>query len=209
MIAFTFDDGPDPSVTKSIFDIFEMYNIKTTFFVLGRNIDRNPAVFDPLLRSQYNRGHRIASHSYTHQNFTTLSESQIISEITKTENSIQRAIGVKPGYFRYPYISSNSYTDSIVSSFGYKIAYISYDSDDWKTPYDPELVFSNYKSYLNSINPQYSSVISLQHDIWELWLMPVNGYPNLLSGIIEYTLSKGFTFVTIDQCTNDAAGAYR
>jgi peptidoglycan/xylan/chitin deacetylase (PgdA/CDA1 family) len=39
-IAFTFDDGPDPEYTPQLLDLLKKYNIKATFFVLGRKAEQ-------------------------------------------------------------------------------------------------------------------------------------------------------------------------
>ena len=43
-IALTFDDGPNGPYTSEILDILKKYNIKATFFLLGKNVECYPAV---------------------------------------------------------------------------------------------------------------------------------------------------------------------
>src|SRR5438874_1424936 len=43
-IALTFDDGPAPPFTEQILDILRARNIRATFFVCGRNVERHPEV---------------------------------------------------------------------------------------------------------------------------------------------------------------------
>ncbi len=58
----TFDDGPDPNATPQILDLLAKYNIKATFFVLGKNVQKYP----DLTRSIIEKGHEIGEHSYEH-----------------------------------------------------------------------------------------------------------------------------------------------
>ena len=58
----TFDDGPSKSVTPMLLDLLKQENIKVTFFVLGSRAELNP----DLIRREYNEGHYIANHGYSH-----------------------------------------------------------------------------------------------------------------------------------------------
>ena len=50
--------------TRRLLEIFEEYNIKATFFILGWNAERAPE----LVRDIHNLGHEIASHGFEFQN---------------------------------------------------------------------------------------------------------------------------------------------
>ncbi len=58
----TFDDGPSAKSTPKILKILDDYNIKATFFVLGKSLEYNKEI----LKDIYARGHAIGNHSYTH-----------------------------------------------------------------------------------------------------------------------------------------------
>ncbi len=61
-IYLTFDDGPTPSVTPRVLDILDSYNAKATFFCIGKNVERYPAIYDEILK----RGHAVGNHTYSH-----------------------------------------------------------------------------------------------------------------------------------------------
>lgn len=42
IIAFTFDDGPDPYDTPKVLDLLEHHGVKATFFVLGIRVLQHP-----------------------------------------------------------------------------------------------------------------------------------------------------------------------
>ncbi|MGB5755885.1 MAG: polysaccharide deacetylase family protein, partial [Acidimicrobiales bacterium] len=42
VVYFTFDDGPDSSVTGRVLDTLDNYGAKATFFVVGTNVDSHP-----------------------------------------------------------------------------------------------------------------------------------------------------------------------
>ena len=62
-VFLTFDDGPTESVTPFILDLLKKENIKATFFVLGGRVESNPE----LIKREYEEGHYIANHGYTHK----------------------------------------------------------------------------------------------------------------------------------------------
>lgn len=58
----TFDDGPVIGVTDWVLDMLERYNAKATFFCVGENVNRNPELFEEIIK----QGHSVANHSYNH-----------------------------------------------------------------------------------------------------------------------------------------------
>ena len=62
-IYLTFDDGPTPGVTEWILQTLERYDAKATFFVLGKNVELYPDLYQMIL----DRGHKIGNHTYSHQ----------------------------------------------------------------------------------------------------------------------------------------------
>lgn len=64
-VALTFDDGPDPEITPAVLDILAEYQARATFFVIGRYLDRYPALGERLHRE----GHELGNHSWQHSPF--------------------------------------------------------------------------------------------------------------------------------------------
>lgn len=58
----TFDDGPSKNITPQILDILKKYNVKATFFVIGRMAEDNKG----LLKRISKEGHAIGNHTYSH-----------------------------------------------------------------------------------------------------------------------------------------------
>ncbi|MDE6811895.1 MAG: polysaccharide deacetylase family protein [Muribaculaceae bacterium] len=61
-VYLTFDDGPIPEVTPWVLDVLDRYGVRATFFMVGQNVERNPALLDEIRR----RGHRIGNHTLHH-----------------------------------------------------------------------------------------------------------------------------------------------
>lgn len=93
----TFDDGPSVPYTSQILEILKKEEIKATFFVCGKNVERNP----DLLKNIVKEGHSIGNHSYSHSR--KLTRLGVWSEISKANFSIEKVLGFTPKLYRAPY----------------------------------------------------------------------------------------------------------
>src|SRR2546426_11151260 len=98
-IALTFDDGPDPRFTPRILDILKEKRAPATFFVTGVAASGSPG----LLHREYDEGHEIGNHTYTHPHFNQISRAQLEIELNLTERLFESTLGVKTLLFRPPY----------------------------------------------------------------------------------------------------------
>lgn len=62
IVYLTFDDGPEPEITPWVLDTLAEHGAKATFFCLGRNVQRDPELFNRL-RSE---GHSVGHHTWDH-----------------------------------------------------------------------------------------------------------------------------------------------
>ena len=88
-IAITFDDGPNPYFTQKILDILDSFNVKATFFVIGRKCLKYPEI----LKEIKQRGHLIGNHTFSHKS----------GDFEMCNNEIARAIGERSNYVRPPF----------------------------------------------------------------------------------------------------------
>ncbi|WP_313894516.1 polysaccharide deacetylase family protein [Psychrobacillus sp.] len=184
VVALTFDDGPHPKHTGEILDLLAKYNAKATFFVVGENIEKAP---DILLR-QYNEGHDIANHTYTHPIKTTIPKLE--AELKKTNDLIYSITGHYPELFRPV---EGQYTDEMIESVvkqGYKVVMWSWhlDTEDWKDPGVHRIV----KTVLKGTEP--GNVI-LFHDGGSNRSQTVKA----LEKILPELQKQGYKFVTITE----------
>ena len=130
-IALTFDlNWTDQDETYNILDVLDKYNVKGTFFVIGKWVNY-PIKNDIKLKEIFSRGHEIANHSYQHSNFLKINRKQIENEIVMTEKIIYDITGKNSKYFRFP---SGAYTSEgvkVVNSMGLTCIQWSKDSLDW------------------------------------------------------------------------------
>ena len=96
--------NPDPVFESSIprfLDLFAKYNVKATFFLIGRDCEVPEKV--ALVKRIVEEGHEIANHTYSHIfGFRNLSMEKKIEEIKKCEEIISKVIGKKPVGFKAP-----------------------------------------------------------------------------------------------------------
>ncbi len=64
IIYLTFDDGPDPEITPWVLDTLKKYNAKATFFCIGENIQKYPAIFKQIIE----HNHAVGNHTFSHLN---------------------------------------------------------------------------------------------------------------------------------------------
>jgi len=181
-VAMTFDDGPHPRNTPRLLDILRARNIKATFYVIGQNVDRYPGI----VRRIVAEGHEIGNHTYTHRKLTALGDSEVGTEMRRTEDAIVRAAGVKPRTMRPPYGALlTRQRGMIFSEFSYPTIMWSVDPNDWKRP-GPSVVTSRI------LSGAHNGAIILAHD---LHAPTVDAMPRTFDGL----LSRGYQFITVSQ----------
>ena len=125
MVALTFDDGPGP-YTQAIVNCLKKNNARATFFVIGNRVNS----YKSALKSAYTNGNEIANHTYSHPTLTTLSVSSMKSQITKTDNVIEKITGNKTVLVRAPGGATNATVRKNISK---PFIYWSLDTRDWET----------------------------------------------------------------------------
>jgi len=130
-VALTFDDGPD-EMTLAYLDQLDELGVPATFFVCGDRAARHPE----LIREYVRRGHQVANHGYDHRRFTTLSRSQLLEQLSRTEHEIGGQITGRQ-WVRPPHGAIDARTIVALRAAGYVVAMWSIDSCD-HAERDPE-----------------------------------------------------------------------
>ncbi len=92
-VYLTFDDGPTPGVTEWILSTLEKYDAKATFFVLGKNAELYPDLYQKILAA----GHKIGNHTYSHQKGWVMSLERYLEDIDCADDIVHSDL------FRPPY----------------------------------------------------------------------------------------------------------
>jgi peptidoglycan-N-acetylglucosamine deacetylase len=182
IVALTFDDGPWPDYTNHILYVLEKYNIKATFFILGRNAQLYPGRLQQIALHGHALGNHSWSHPYRYQN-----PHQAAQEIEKTNRLIEQLTGIKTSLFRPPGGFLNNGLVSYAQQQDFAIIMWSGDSRDYR---------SNKQGILNNLLKQtQSGGILLLHDGGgDRWHTLV-ALPYLISEL----KNQGYQFVTVPE----------
>lgn len=103
-IYLTFDDGPS-SNTGDILDILKEYDVKATFFVVGKTDDLSRQVYRRIVEE----GHTLGMHSYSHRYQEIYRSVESFSaDLTRLQEYLYEETGVWCTYCRFPGGSSNT-----------------------------------------------------------------------------------------------------
>lgn len=137
VIYLTFDDGPTPEVTDWVLDILDEYYAKASFFCIGRNVDKNPALFERI----QTRGHRVGNHTYSHLNGWRCSLQEYVEDVDLAAQHIPGKI-FRPAYGR---ISSKQI--KVLKQQGYHLVLWDVLSEDYNRRNSPKRCFNLVKKY--------------------------------------------------------------
>ena len=131
-VYLTFDDGPTPGVTEWILSTLEKYDAKATFFVLGKNAELYPDLYQKILAA----GHKIGNHTYSHQKGWGKSLERYIEDIDCADDLLKSEL------FRPPYARVTPAQMRAVAK-RYKIVMWSIVSHDYNRRFSPQRVLHN------------------------------------------------------------------
>lgn len=178
MIALTYDDGPSNSVTNRILDVLEKYDSKATFFVIGSRVD----TYSSSLIRAYKMGCEIGNHTYTHVNLPSYSDSEILSEVNKTNSVVKKYTGEAPTIIRAP---GGATSQRVRNTVNMPFIHWSVDTRDWEHRNAAKTV-SNIKN-----NVRDGSII-LMHDIY-------SATAEASEKIIPWLIEQGYQLVTVSE----------
>lgn len=98
-IWLSFDDGPEPGVSDRVLTILAQYQVRALFFLLGKNVQKNPE----LAKEIQSAGHWIGSHSQTHPDAWKVAPKVWNEDVRKGHETIAAVLGKSPVFFRPPY----------------------------------------------------------------------------------------------------------
>ena len=95
----TFDDGPEDTYSPRVLDVLRHYRIFATFFCLGSQVEKFPAI----VQRMHDEGHLVGNHSWDHPHLLDMPLDEVYQQVTKTSEAILRVLGYRPHLFRPPY----------------------------------------------------------------------------------------------------------
>ncbi len=193
-IYLTFDDGPSEEVTPKILEILKTEEVPATFFVLGKCVDKYPE----LVKQEYEDGHFIANHGYTHT-YSQLYSSvdNVYNEYNRANEAIKNALqnqDYDPHLFRFPGGSSGGPYNSLKAQAKQFLADNQIASTNWNSltsdAAGKTTVSEQYREVLDTQGNK-TSLIILLHDAADKTVTP-----ETLKLIIKHYKEEGYEFKT-------------
>ncbi|KAI1824409.1 carbohydrate-binding module family 18 [Xylaria intraflava] len=203
-IALTFDDGPG-NYTNDLLDKLAKYQAKATFFITGNNLHKG-MINDPstpwpaVIKRMAAEGHQIASHTWSHQNYSQLSTTQFKNQIYWNEIAFNSILGYFPTYMRPPYsICPANTCGSQLASMGYHATYFDLDTEGYlhDDPTQIQVSKNIWDQAVDGTNPCQTDYLQIEHDIRYQTVY------NLTDYVLASLFNHGYTAVTVGQCLGD------
>lgn len=190
-IALTFDDGPDPAYTPAILDILKNAGLHATFFIVGAQGERHPALIDRIVAE----GHELGNHTFTHPNVLRLSLGQLELELNATQRLIEARSGHQTLLYRAP-MGMDAEPKTMeevrcleaVNALGYLCVGMRLDPNDWQL-HDADAIVNEV---VEAANQGLGNVVLL-HDGGGDRAATVAALPRLITEL----RADGYTFTTI------------
>lgn len=193
-VYLTFDDGPS-NRTAEILDILKEEDIKATFFIIGKEGNKQK----DLLKRIAEEGHTIGIHTYSHvYDSIYASVESYLEDFAETYYLIYETVGVRPEVFRFPGGSINTYNARFYEEIIAEMTRRGFTYYDWNASSGDAVPRATANTVLSNIAQSSAGknrIILLMHDsIGKSYTVAA------LPAIIEYYRAQGFKF---DRITND------
>jgi len=180
MVALTFDDGP-LAFTPTVLDVLEQHNVVATFYVFGRQVEKNIET----MQRAHEMGNEIANHTWSHPSLERTSAETIRTQLLDTNAAIEAITGVPQTHMRPPYARINSTVQDVTRELGLSIMFWSIDPSDY-LPRTPERIYNEIMEKVQDRD------IILLHDVHE---RSIEATKMLVPSLIR----RGFQLVTVSE----------
>ncbi|HSJ67563.1 MAG TPA: polysaccharide deacetylase family protein [Anditalea sp.] len=181
-IFLTFDDGPVPGITEKVLDILDHYKYKATFFMVGHNVTKYPALAKEVLAA----GHKIGNHTYHHIRGNKNSTASYFADFINCQETILKILDVEAKSFRPPYGRILSEQAKEISRT-HQIVMWDVLSGDYDLGITTDKIIKKTKKYT-----QNGSIIVF-HDQQKT----ADRLPEILSSFLSFTSDQGFLPVSL------------
>lgn len=112
-VYLTFEDGPSEN-TEAILNILAQYNVKATFFVVGKEDEDSQELYKRIVEE----GHTLGMHSYSNKYSQIYQSKDAFEEdFNRLRDELYQVTGVESIYYRFPGGSSNQISNVPMSDF--------------------------------------------------------------------------------------------
>jgi len=160
LVAFTFDDGPNPETTPAVLDALKQYDVPATFFIVTRRlVGKDGEKPREILARTMAEGHLVESHSVHHMHLGRADAKKLDNEIDKSFVMLSTEAKRPIGMFRAPFGSLNGAGRTRLKKLGVTEVFWSIDTRDWHATNAEHL----RKHVMTQIVKEHGGVV-LMHD---------------------------------------------
>ncbi|MDE7075833.1 MAG: polysaccharide deacetylase [Clostridia bacterium] len=184
-VYLTFDDGPSDKVTPKILDVLKEENVKATFFIVGKLAERRKY----LIEREFNEGHTVAVHSYSHVYRDIYSSAEkLLEDIDRCNELIREVTGEYAAVYRFPGGSFGLNPDFINAVTAHGMRYV-----DWNASLrDAEICNATpddlFKAAIDT-PANRDHIVMLAHDTTDKTVTA-----QALKSVIKYYKNRGYVF---------------
>lgn len=191
LLALTFDDGPHPGKTEKLLSLLAKENVKATFFVVGKMVERYPE----LLKRIDAAGHTIGNHTFSHVTLTKIPDNEVRAEYEACNDVVEHVIHKRMRLCRPPGGDYDREVIKAATEQGLTTVLWTDDPGDYASP-------GTHTIESKTLERLSNGGIILLHD-------GVGQTLQVLPQIIDYARRRGYRFVTLDELESSLAAPGR
>lgn len=191
--ALTFDDGPNPAWTPQLLDVLASYDVRATFFMVGKFAQAAPA----LVRRVAMSGHLIGNHSWSHPNLAVAAPTRVHQELARTKETLEQITGVQVKYFRPPFGGRRPAVFRAASSLGMTPVLWNAMAFDWSEP-SADRIAQRMMHSIHRLERRGRAANMLLHDGGHLGLGVDRGPTVAAASMLLSRYKRTHRFVTVD-----------
>ena len=192
--ALTYDDGPNDACTEQLLQVLADYNVRATFFLIGRFVRQRR----DLSRRIHAAGHLIGNHTMTHPKLLYCSPARVRQELASTSALIEDTIGAAVHYFRPPHGARRPDVLGTGRQLGLTPVMWNIGSYDWRTT-SPETILANLEKGIRRNRARGRGSNLLLHDGGQAGIgQDRRATVAATAGLLAQAKEQQIRFVTVD-----------
>src|ERR1022692_4916840 len=128
-LALTYDDGPNDPHTFRLLEVLARHNVRATFFLVGRYVNRRPDIVRELARAR----HVLGNHTFSHPNLIFFSALQTRMQLQDCTQALTDAVGEHSRLFRPPFGGRRPAVLKMATELGFSATMWSVTAYDWRS----------------------------------------------------------------------------